>query len=318
RICLNLINEIPNGKYHAIDYMEDDGFNQALLKIEVNITITDQSIAVDFDGTSDQSKGNINCPLSVAAAAVYYVFRCLMPDNTPASAGSFEPIKIKSGKPCLVNAVYPSAVAAGNVETSSRIVDVILAALQKALPDRIPAASYGTMNNIAMGNNIAMEKNLDQSTINNKQWSYYETIAGGFGASAASNGISAQQAHMTNTLNTPIESFESHYPVRITKYEIRTDNEISDEAEETPSHQESHQGGMGLIRCYEFLKNTQVTLLTERRKISPWGVNGAKQGLVGENLLDGKKIDGKTSLKVKTGQKLCIKTPNGGSWRPIS
>ena len=313
RICLNLIKDIPNGQYHACDFMEDDGFSQNLLKIQVFIKVSDHVIEVDFKGTANQSTGNINCPLSVAAAAVYYVFRCLMPDNTPASAGSFWPIKITAPKNSVINASYPAAVAAGNVETSSRIVDVILAALQKALPDRIPAASYGSMNNIAMGNNEQQDSSDTNNTGSNKKWSYYETIGGGFGASANGDGLSAKQAHMTNTLNTPIESFESHYPLRITEYSIRTDDQKLLEIEAN----KQNQGGKGLIRCYEFLDDTQVTLLTERRKIAPWGVNGAEDGLVGENLLDGKILPGKTSIKVKQGQKLCIKTPNGGNWRGI-
>ena len=251
---------------------------------------------MDFEGTSAQVQGNINCPLSVAAAAVYYVFRCLMPQQTPACAGSFRMIEISAPSGCLLNACYPAAVTAGNVETSTRVVDVILGALAKAksLKARIPAASYGTMNNIAMGSR----------SNRHKHWDYYETIGGGLGASLNYNGQSGVQAHMTNTLNTPVESLEYHYPLRIIRYALR----------ENSAGEGFHTGGQGLIRELEFLQQTDITLLTERRRYQPWGLAGGQAALAGENLLDDKRLPGKVSLRVYPGQRLTIKTPGGGGW----
>jgi N-methylhydantoinase B len=194
RIAKSSLSSIPEGKYSYIDYLDDDGQGNQKIPVQLSIEVSSDGIIVDFEGTSKQVKGNINCPLSVTAAAVYYVFRCLMPKNTPACAGTFSLIKLKAPSGCLVNANYPAAVAAGNVETSTRIVDVVLGALAQAIADKIPAASYGTMNNIAMGSRVDKDNT----------WNYYETIGGGMGASCISNGLSAVQAHMTNTLNTKL------------------------------------------------------------------------------------------------------------------
>jgi N-methylhydantoinase B len=216
-----------------------------------------------------------------------------MPDYAPACAGLFRPIKISAPEGSLVNARAPAAVAAGNVETSTRIVDVILGALEKALPDRIPAASQGSMNNIAMGS-----RQIDN------YWDYYETLAGGHGGGPRHAGLSARHSHMTNTLNTPVESLEMHYPIRIRRYGIRDGSGGAGK----------HRGGDGLVREYEFLKPAQLSLLTERRRHGPWGLHGGKPGKPGSNALNGKPLPGKTAIAVAAGDCLTIETPGGGGW----
>lgn len=294
RLARSVINNIPNGEYTFSDVMDDDGLGNVDLKIAVTIHIQDHNVSVDFTGTTKQTQGNINCPLSVAAAAVYYVFRCLMPKQTPACAGSFRPITLTAPEGCLLNAKRPAAVAAGNVETSTRIVDVVMGALAQALPDKIPAASHGSMNNLAMG-----------SVSDSKAWDYYETIGGGMGAGSLGDGLDAVQTHMTNTRNTPIEVMESSYPVRIKQYAIRKNS----------GGEGLHKGGDGLIRKIEFLNAANVTLLTERRLHPPWGLNDAGAGKQGQNLLNEKELAPKVCVDVKAGDCLTIKTPGGGGWR---
>lgn len=291
RLARSVINDIPDGEYKFSDVMDDDGLGNFDLKINATIKIDEHNVSVDFTGTTAQTEGNINCPLSVAAAAVYYVFRCLMPKQTPACAGSFRPISITAPEGCLLNAKRPAAVAAGNVETSTRIVDVVMGALAQALPDKIPAASHGSMNNLAMG---SIED----------EWDYYETMGGGMGASSVSAGIDAVQTHMTNTRNTPIEVMESNYPVRIKQYAIRQGSGGAG----------FHKGGDGLVREFKFLKPANVTLLTERRLHQPWALNNASAGECGQNLLNGKPLTPKTCFDVKAGDCLTIKTPGGGGW----
>jgi len=287
--------EIKDGEYAFTDMLDDDGQGNTNIVIKALVKFEQGSVTVDFAGTAKQVKGNINCPLSVTAAAVYYVFRCLMPAQTPACAGSFNNIKILAEKNCLVNASYPAAVVAGNVETSTRIVDVVLGALAQALPDRIPAASHGSMNNLAMG--YVGDANLPA-------WDYYETIGGGMGASRVSNGLDAVQTHMTNTLNTPIEALEMKYPVRINKYQIRQDS----------AGKGLYCGGEGILREYEFLAAAQVTLLTERRCHPPWGLHGGESGAKAANYLNGKPLPGKCSLLVKPGDVLTMVTAGGGGY----
>jgi N-methylhydantoinase B len=291
RLARSVINDIPDGEYQFADVMDDDGLGHQNLKISATIKIKEHNVSVDFSGTIKQTEGNINCPLSVAAAAVYYVFRCLMPKQTPACAGSFRPINISAPEGCLLNAKRPAAVAAGNVETSTRIVDVVMGALAQALPDKIPAASHGSMNNLAMGSITG-------------GWDYYETMGGGMGASSMGDGLDAVQTHMTNTRNTPIEVMESSYPVRIKQYAIRKKS----------GGQGLHKGGDGLIREFEFLKAANVTLLTERRQHQPWGLNNASAGESGQNLLNEKILTPKVCIDVKAGDCLTIKTPGGGGW----
>ncbi len=292
RLASTAIEDIPDGTYTFQDVLDDDGQGHFDLPIAVSLRIRAGQVDVDFAGTAPQVAGNVNCPLSVTAAAVFYVFRCLMPPHTPGCAGSFRPIRLHAPSETVVNAVRPAAVAAGNVETSSRIVDAVMGALAKALPQHIAAASQGTMNNVAMGGRGRMA------------WDYYETIGGGMGAGPRGGGLSGVQTHMTNTLNTPIEVLEANLPLRVRRYALRRG---SGGAGRRP-------GGDGLIREYEFLAPATVNLLTERRCHAPWGLAGGGPGQPGENRLDGERLSGKTRLTVRAGQRLVIATPGGGAW----
>lgn len=292
--------DIKEGEYLFEDKLDDDGQGHKDILIKAALRFRKGNITVDFSGTAKQVAGNINCPLSVTAAAVYYVFRCLMPAQTPACAGSFRNIRILAPKGALVNASFPAAVAAGNVETSTRIVDVILGALSQAIPDRIPAASHGSMNNLAMGH--VGDRHLGISS--QRAWDYYETIGGGMGASEVSDGLDAVQTHMTNTLNTPIESLEMKYPLRVTRYQIRRDS----------SGEGLHRGGEGLIREYEFLAPAQVTILSERRSHCPWGLAGGEPAKAGLNLLNKKPLAAKQSFEVQLGDVVCISSAGGGGY----
>ncbi|VAW97566.1 N-methylhydantoinase B [hydrothermal vent metagenome] len=296
RLAESALLQIPDGEYSFSDVMDDDGMGSSDIVIKVNIVVKQGKIAVDFSGSAKQVAGNINCPLSVAAAGVYYVFRCLMPDNTPACSGSFRNITLTAPKGCLLNAEYPAAVAAGNVETSTRVVDVVMGALAQAIPDKIPAASHGSMNNLAMGSRVSSDVPSN--------WDYYETIGGGMGGGPELRGLSGVQTHMTNTRNTPIEVLETHYPLRITQYAIRPDS----------GGRGAQMGGDGLIREYQFLAASNITLLTERRHHQPWGIQGGTNAKVGENLLNNQIISAKINIEVKEGDKLTIKTPGGGGF----
>lgn len=294
-LARNSLAEIADGEYGFTDMLDDDGQGQNLIVIKVAITFTNGKITVDFSGTASQVAGNINCPLSVTAAAVYYVFRCLMPAQTPACAGSFRNITIRAPENTVVNASFPAAVAAGNVETSTRIVDVVLGALAQAIPDRIPAASHGSMNNLAMG---YVGDEIQPA------WDYYETIGGGMGANKNSDGLDAVQTHMTNTLNTPIEALEMKYPLRVRRYQVRRGSAGTGR----------NAGGDGLIREFEFLAPAQITILSERREHQPWGLNNGQSASSGENYLNSKKIPGKVTGNVQVGDVLTIKTPGGGGY----
>jgi N-methylhydantoinase B len=295
RLARAALAEIPEGSYRFSDCLDDDGLGHEDLRIAAEVRVEGGEIAVDFSGTAAQTPGNVNCPLSVAAAGVYYVFRCLMPAQTPACAGAFRPITLSAPPGSLLNAERPAAVAAGNVETSSRVVDVICGALVQALPERIPAASHGTMNNLAMGARGEGGKG---------KWDYYETMGGGMGAGAHGGGLSAVQTHMTNTLNTPVEVLEMNYPLRLRRYALRRGS----------GGEGKRCGGDGLVREFEFLDAAEVTLLTERRRHAPWGVAGGHDGACGENRLNGELLAGKTTLTVKPGDRLTVATPGGGGW----
>ncbi|MGD8592902.1 MAG: hydantoinase B/oxoprolinase family protein [Gammaproteobacteria bacterium] len=300
RLAQAALNTIPDGQYRFRDTMDDDGLGHTNLPLQVTLHVHGHHIDVDFTGTAAQTPGNINCPLSVAAAGVYYVFRCLMPAYTPNCEGAFRGIRLSAPKGCLLNAEFPAAVAAGNVETSTRVVDVVMGALAKAIPDCIPAASHGSMNNIAMGARTHLHGH-------DRQWDYYETIGGGMGAGPEHDGLSAVQTHMTNTLNTPLEVIEMNYPMRITQYGVRHGS----------GGQGQHKGGDGIVREFEFLQAATVTLLTERRSNRPWGLCGGEPGASGENRLNGQPLPGKKSLQIKARDKLTIKTPGGGGWGKI-
>ncbi|GMR07597.1 MAG: hydantoinase B/oxoprolinase family protein [Gammaproteobacteria bacterium] len=299
KLARSALKEIPDGEYQFTDLMDDDGLGQTDIPINVSLSINAGSVHVDFSGTSGQVPGNINCPLSVAAAGVYYVFRCLMPAQTPACSGSFRPITLSAPQGSLLNARRPAAVAAGNVETSSRVVDVVMGALARALPEKMAAASHGSMNNIAMGARGARGAPNDPHS-----WDYYETVGGGMGASASGAGLSGVQTHMTNTLNTPIESLEMHFPLRVSRYALR----------DSSGGRGLHAGGDGLIREFVFLEDASITLLTERRRHAPWGLNGGGPGKPGQNLHNNRPLAGKTQLHVSAGDHLTILTPGGGGW----
>ncbi len=293
RLAREALAALPFGEWYAEDVLDGDGLGVMDVPIRVRITVAEEGVEVDFSGTGGQVGGNLNCPLSVAAAAVFYVFRCLMPAHTPATAGSFRPIRLRAPLGCLLNAERPAAVAAGNVETSMRVVDVLLKALAPALPDRIPAASQGTMNNLAMG-----ARGVDGD------WDYYETLAGGTGAHAGGAGLHAVHSHMTNTLNTPVESLESHYPLQVERYALR---QGSGGAGQFP-------GGDGVVRVYRFLAPAQISLLTERRRHAPWGLAGGSDGAPGAAWLNDEPLPGKASFRVETGDVLRIETPGGGGY----
>ena len=297
RLALSALRHIPDGSYRFVDWLDDDGQGQERIRIEATVTVDAGHIEVDFSGTADQVSGNVNCPLSVAAAGVYYVFRCLMPPQTPACAGVFRNILLKAPEGCLVNARFPAAVAAGNVETSTRVVDVIMGALARAIPERMAAASHGSMNNLAMG-----------SALQGQPWDYYETMGGGMGASRDRPGLSAVQTHMTNTLNTPVEVLEQQYPLRIRRYQILRGS----------GGQGAQQGGAGLVREFEFLADAEISLLTERRLLAPWGLSGGGDGRSGRNLLNGEGLPPKCHRKLRAGDRLTIETPGGGGWGSVN
>lgn len=293
RLARQALQAIPAGRYCFTDYLDDDGQGQQDLPIRVALEVAAAGVTVDFSGTAQQVRGNVNCPLSVAAAGVYYVFRCLMSTQTPACAGAFRAIQLAAPAGCLVNARRPAAVAAGNVETSSRIVDAVMGALAQAIPERVAAASQGSMNNLAMG---------ARGSAGN--WDYYETLGGGMGAHAQGDGLSAVQTHMTNTLNTPIEVLEQFYPLQVTRYAVRRQS----------GGVGKNHGGDGLVREYRFLAPAEVTLLTERRRHAPWGLAGGSDGKPGMNKLNGVEIAGKVSRHVVADDVLTIETPGGGGF----
>lgn len=293
RLAAASLAAIPDGRYAFTDLLDDDGLGHRDLPIAVTITVRAGRITVDFTGTAPATEGNVNCPISVAAAGVLYCFRCLMPDEVPMCAGTFRAITLSAPVGCLVNAERPAAVAAGNVETSSRIVDAVFGALAQALPQRIPAASQGTMNNLALG-----------SAAQGAGWDYYETIGGGMGASAARAGLSSQQTHMTNTRNTPVEVLELGFPLRVRRYARRHGSGGAG----------LHRGGDGIVRELEFLAPATVTVLSERRARGPWGLAGGEPGAPGRNLLNSTEQPAKFTGSVATGDVLTIESPGGGGW----
>jgi len=297
RLAGGVLKEIPDGEYRFRDLLDDDGQGETDIPIEVCVRVGGGEVTVDFTGTAEQVGGNVNCPLSVAVAGVYYVFRCLMPPQTPACAGAFRRISVHAPEGCLLNARFPAAVAAGNVETSTRVVDVVMGALAQAVPECMAAASHGSMNNLAMG------------ASGEEGWDYYETMGGGMGASARADGLSGVQTHMTNTLNTPVEVLEKQYPVRVRRYALRRGS----------GGDGGRVGGDGVIREFEFLGEAEFTLLTERRRHAPWGLAGGGSGARGVNRLNGAILPSKCHRKVKKGDRLVVETPGGGGYgRPGS
>ncbi|HKJ84031.1 MAG TPA: hydantoinase B/oxoprolinase family protein [Mariprofundaceae bacterium] len=290
RVC---VAGIPDGAYTFEDAIEDDGLAHGPLTIKMTIRIEGEMATVDFSGTAPQCEGPLNCPLAVTAASVFYVFRCLMPAGAPQTSAIFRPVHLSAPEGSLVNATAGAAVAAGNVETSQRIVDVVLGALAKALPTRIPAASQGTMNNVLFGS---------------RDWVYYETLGGGMGAHADGDGLCAVQCHMTNTRNSSIEVLEMHDPLRVLRYAVRTDS----------GGRGRHNGGDGLVRFWEVLDDCTVSLLSERRVSRPYGLAGGESGQAGRNRLfrDGswRDLPAKCSMPLRPGDILSVETPGGGGY----
>jgi N-methylhydantoinase B len=299
RMTRQLIGRLPMGCYRFEDALDNDGFTGEPAVIRVAITIDGEQATVDFSGTDAQRPGSINAVYPVTLSAVAYVFRCVLGLDIPANSGCLRPIQIIAPEGTLVNARPPAAVAAGNVETSQRIVDVLLGALAQACPDRIPAASQGTMNNLTIGG---------RDERHGLPFAYYETIGGGIGAGPCSDGASGRHSHMTNTLNTPIEALEYAYPFQIAKYALR----------EGSGGIGQHRGGDGLVRRYKFLQPAEITLLSDRRVNRPYGLEGGEPGQAGSNRVRQKGIKkffpGKCSFSVDAGDELSIETPGGGGF----
>lgn len=299
RVTRAMLRGIPDGEYGFEDFLDNDGIAPEPVRIAVRVRIEGAEATVDFTGSSPQVAGSVNANYAIAVSAAMYCFRCLVAAEVPYNAGLLRPVRIVAPERSVVNAGLPAAMAAGNVETSQRITDAILGALAKAVPERIPAASSGTMNNLSFGG---------WDTFRNKAFAYYETIAGGMGASARASGRAAIHTHMTNSWNTPVEALEHQYPVRVRAYRIRTGSGGAGK----------HAGGDGIVREFEFLEPAEVTILSDRRDIGPWGLNGGAAGQPGRNLLDGEPIPAKTRFEIRRNQRLRIETPGGGGWGKAS
>ncbi|RQH01879.1 hydantoinase B/oxoprolinase family protein [Natrarchaeobius oligotrophus] len=283
------IAALPDGTYEATDVLEGDGVIDEDIRIAVAVTVDETTIDVDFDGTAPQLQGNLNAPLAVAQSAVYFVVRCLTDPEIPPNHGCYEPVSVRAPAGCLLNPEPPAAVVGGNVETSQRVTDVVFAALAEAVPGRVPAQGQGTMNNLTIG---ARDGSV----------TYYETIGGGFGARADRDGMDGVHVGMTNTLNTPIESLETEYPLRVERYALRPDSGGRGE----------YRGGHGLVRAVTVETDATVSLLTERRRYGPKGIAGGEDGAPGENLIDGEVVPAKTTVDVEAGTTVTVRTPGGG------
>ncbi|MGH9937318.1 MAG: hydantoinase B/oxoprolinase family protein, partial [Blastocatellia bacterium] len=298
RLMRRTLSGIPDGVYEAEDFLDSDGESNDPARIAVRIEIRGEQARVDFTGSAPQVSGPVNAVEAITVSAVYYVFRCLIAGDAPASAGIIEPIEVIAPAGSIVNALPPAPVAGGNVETSQRIVDVLLKALSQAVPDLIPAASQGTMNNLTIG---GWDKRRGV------EFAYYETIAGGMGARPNADGLSAVHTHMTNSLNTPIEALEYAYPLRVRQYAIRRGS----------GGKGMHRGGDGVVREIELLTDARVSLLADRRKFAPYGLNGGEAAKKGRAELVGadgrkKRLPGKFSIRAKRGDRVVIETPGGG------
>ena len=291
------LRAVPRGIYRARDALDDDGLGNERLGLDVAVTIAGGRARIDFAGTASQTRGPLNANLAVTRSAVLYVFTALAGEHIPPNEGLAQPLTIVAPEGSLVNARPPAAVAGGNVETSQRIVDVLLRALARAAPDRVPAASCGSMNNVALG-----------STAGARPFAYYETIAGGAGGGPSGPGASAVHTHMTNTLNTPIEALEAYYPLVVRCYALRPRS----------GGRGRHPGGAGVVRELEFRAEAEVTLLTERRRVRPYGLAGGEPGMAGRDWLlhrgRRRRLPGKTTLRVEIGDRLRIETPGGGGF----
>lgn len=299
RMMRAAISRLPAGEYCFEDRLDSDGLKPEPVRIRVKVTIRQGSATVDFTGSAAQVEGSVNANYAIAVAATMYVFRCLIREDVPFTAGLMRPIEVIAPVGTVVNAVAPAAMAAGNVETSQRITDTVLGAMAQAAPERIPAASSGTMNNVTFGG---------WDRVRGRPFAYYETIAGGMGAGPEYAGLSATHTHMTNSWNTPIEAFEHLYPLRIKRYQIRGN----------AGGEGRQRGGDSIVREYEFLAGADVTILSDRRLRGPYGLQGGEAGAPGRNtLFRGKKatvLAGKTRFAVEEGDVFRIESPGGGGW----
>ena len=297
RLMEKVIEEIPDGTFYFEDYLDDDGLSKDPIPIHLKLTVSGPRVVLDFSLSSPQIRTGLNAVRSVTCAAVYYVFFSLAKEELPHNQGAFLPLEIITKPGTVVDALPPAPVAAGNVETSQRIVDVVLGALAQALPEQIPAASCGSMNNLAFGGEYQ-----------GQTFTYYETIGGGMGGRPGLPGLSGVHTHMTNTLNTPIEALERDYPLLVEKYDLRPRS----------GGRGRYRGGDGLVRRFRFLSPATVTILSERRRFAPYGLFGGQAGRRGQNVLikQGKKkiLPGKVTLEVNPGEVIEIRTPGGGGW----
>jgi N-methylhydantoinase B len=320
---------IPPGHYQAEDFLDNDGVEDKPVRIAVTIHVKASSakksavetrlaaspstsrkkppaqVTIDFTGSDPQVQGAVNAVEAITYSACFYVFRCLLREDVPATSGLMRPIRVIAPSGTVVNAKPPAAVAGGNVETSQRIVDVLLKALAQAIPDRIPAAAAGTMNNLTIGGTDSRSNDPRSQ----QPFAYYETIAGGMGARSTKDGVSGVHTHMTNSLNTPAEALEYAYPVRLRQYSFRSKSGGAG----------LHTGGDGIVREIEVLTDAQVTLLADRRSRGPYGLAGGADGAAGRALIirrDGsvEEIPGKTSVRLRSGERVRIESPGGGGW----
>jgi N-methylhydantoinase B len=299
RMTRHVIADIPDGEYQFEDYMDDDGIRLTPVKIHVTVRVHGDEVEIDFTGSDPQVHGSVNTNFAITMSAVYYCIRTLAREPFPFNHGCMVPVKILAEAGCVVNCTFPSAVAGGNVETSQRIVDVVLGALHQAAPDRVAAACSGTMNNVTVG---GYDPRYDEP------YTYYETIAGGTGGRPGLPGLHATHSHMTNTLNTPIEALEHAYPLRVSRYGIRRGS----------GGKGRFPGGDGVVRELEFLGDAQVTMLSDRRKLRPYGLEGGEPAKRGENFLihhhRRRQLPSKFNTHVEAGDRLVIATPGGGGY----
>ena len=295
------LQQLPPGEFGAEDFLDDDGITDQPVRIRVKVTTDPEHsrLRVDFTGSAPQVAGSLNAVAAITYSATFYVLRCLLPPEAAPTAGLMRPIELVIPEGTVVNAKPPAAVAGGNVETSQRIVDVLLRAFSQMLPDRVPAASSGTMNNLTIGG-------IDPRT--GEPFAYYETIAGGAGARPNTDGVSGVHTHMTNSLNTPIEALEYAYPFRVRHYSYRRGS----------GGKGQYNGGDGLIREIELLEPAQVTLLADRRIHPPYGLQGGAPGACGSTTLtengNERGLPGKCNVEAPAGATIRIETPGGGGW----
>ncbi|MBS1849459.1 MAG: hydantoinase B/oxoprolinase family protein [Acidobacteria bacterium] len=299
------LERIPAGTYHAEDFLDNDGITEKPVRIAVHVTLHGRNrrkpvATVDFSGSDPQVEGSVNAVEAITYSACFYIFRCLVQEDVPATAGLMQPIRVLAPPGTVVNARPPAAVAGGNVETSQRIVDVLLRAMAQAIPERVPAAASGSMNNLTIGG-------VDPRT--GEAFTYYETIAGGMGARPTKPGVSGVHTHMTNSLNTPAEALEYAYPLRVRQYSLRRGSGGSGK----------FRGGDGVVREIEVLADSEVTLLAERRKFAPWGLRGGKAGALGQaRILQAgrlaQEMPGKFHVRLRKGERIRIETPGGGGF----